>query len=230
MAKITRKNQKIFGSTAGVNQIAEFGSLAAAAPAFTTDPETIQSLSNYLEGWYAAVIGGNSPAIEDMNALCYLYAYQLTYLFQAGVPEWNTSAIYYIGSFASDGTGDIFVSIANDNTGNALTDTTKWRSAFNAQPTAINPATQSPYSVTTADKNKVFLVTTANGAMTFTLPAASVGMTFTVKDISGSTDLYPITIDPNGSDTVEFLNANFLCDAPYGVWTFIGVSGGWILA
>lgn len=126
MAKITRKNQKIFGSAAGTDQIAEFGSLAAGVPAFTTDPETIQALSNYLTGWYGAVIGSNSPAIEDMNALCYLFAYQLAYVLQAGVAEWDDSTTYYIGSMVTDGAGGLYISITNANLNNAVTDTTNW--------------------------------------------------------------------------------------------------------
>lgn len=126
MAKITRKNQLIFGSTAGVNQIAEIGSLAAGTPVFSTDPDTIQSLSNYLNGWFDIVIGENSPAIEDMNALCYLYAYQLAYLFQAGVAEWNTSTVYYIGSLVNVA-GVLYSSLTDANTGNnPASDTTNW--------------------------------------------------------------------------------------------------------
>lgn len=126
MAKILRKIAKIFGSTAGVGQIAKFGSLAASSPAFTTDPAVIQSLSEYLSGWFSAVIGGNSPAIEDMNALCYLFAYQIAYIMQTGVPEWNTDTIYFIGSVVNDGTGKLYISNTDNNTGNPVSDTVNW--------------------------------------------------------------------------------------------------------
>lgn len=130
MAKLTRKNQLIFGSTAGTDQLAEFGSLAAGSPVrfngASADPDVIQSLANYLEGWFGAIIGENSPAVEDMNALCFLFAYQLTYLFQAGVAEWNTAAIYYKGSQVNSG-GLTYTSLTDSNTGNAVTDATKWR-------------------------------------------------------------------------------------------------------
>lgn len=126
MAKILRKTQKIFGSSAGPNEIAKFGSLAAGAPAFTTDPAVIQSLVEYLEGWVSSVVGFSNPAIEDMNALFYLYAYQLAYIMQAGVSEWDAGTTYYIGSFASDGLGSIYSSKTNNNTGNALSDPTNW--------------------------------------------------------------------------------------------------------
>lgn len=126
MAKITREVAKIFGSTAGVNQIGQFGSLAAGSPAYSTDPGTIQNLSQWLSGWFEAVIGANSPAIEDMNAFCYVVAYQIAYLMQTGVAEWNSETTYYIGSLANDGLGNTFVSITDDNLNNALTDGANW--------------------------------------------------------------------------------------------------------
>jgi hypothetical protein len=127
MAKITRKLAKIFGSNAGVDQRAVIGSLFAGSSAFSTDPETIQSLSNYLDGWESVVIGGNSPAIEDMNALHFVFAYQLAYLMQTGLPEWNIDTVYYIGSLVNNGTGKIYQSLTDANEGNAVSDTTNWK-------------------------------------------------------------------------------------------------------
>jgi hypothetical protein len=131
MSRLSRYTQQIFGSGAGSNQIAEFGSLAAASPATysgtTITPTIVQSLSNYLSGWFGAVIGGNSPAIEDMNAICYLYAYQLAYVMQLGIAEWDAGTTYYVGSIAQDGTGNIYASLTNSNTNNALSSTANWK-------------------------------------------------------------------------------------------------------
>lgn len=126
MAKIARKFMKIFGSNAGAQQRGVFGSLAAGLPAYSTDPETIQSLSNYEDGWFGAVLGNNSPAIQDMNALQFLFAYQLAYGFQAGIAEWDDATTYYIGSLVNVA-GVVYVSIADDNLNNAVTDITKWQ-------------------------------------------------------------------------------------------------------
>jgi hypothetical protein len=93
--KLSRVTQYIFGSSAGSDEISQFGSLAAGSPEFTTNLATIQSLSQYLEGWFAGVISGNSPAIEDMNALFYLTTTQLSYLFQEGIPEYDSNTVYY---------------------------------------------------------------------------------------------------------------------------------------
>jgi len=98
MAKITRATQKLFGSTASANQMATYGSYAAGSPArfsgSTITPALIQSLSNYLQGWFGAVVGANAPTIEDMNSLCYLFAYQLGYILQEGVAEWDAGTTF----------------------------------------------------------------------------------------------------------------------------------------
>jgi hypothetical protein len=115
--KIVRKLQKLFGSTAPSTDIGKFGSLAAGAPATSTDPDIIQSLPNYLQGWKGAVIGGNSPAIEDVNAIDFLFARQLAYIFQNGIPEWDTATEYFINSYVSRN-GNIFKSLTDNNISN----------------------------------------------------------------------------------------------------------------
>lgn len=138
MSKLARITQKIFGSAAGLDEIAKFGSLSAGTPAFTTDPTVIQSLSNYLQGWFAAVIGNNSPAIEDMNALFFLCTYQLAQSFQDGVPSWDGGTTYYTGGFVSYN-GDLYKSITDTNLNNLPTDPTNWR-IYNGTPSgAILP-------------------------------------------------------------------------------------------
>lgn len=136
MAKIARKQAKIFGSSAGALEIGKFGSLAAGSIAYTTDPDTIQALTEYLEGWFSAIIGSNSPAIEDMNALCYLFAYQIAYILQAGIAEYNSTTTYYIGSMVNSA-GVIYMSLTDTNTGNAVTDSTKWTAPL--LPGALTP-------------------------------------------------------------------------------------------
>lgn len=149
MAKITRKTALIFGISAGINQIAEFGSLAAGTPVFTTDPAVIQSLSNYLGGWFNAVVGGNSPAIEDMNALCYLFAYQIAYGMQAGIPEWDAGTTYYINSLVQSG-GVIYMSRTDTNLNNAVTSAANW-GGF-GQPGVITPlAASGSFTVATGN-------------------------------------------------------------------------------
>lgn len=130
MARLARYTQQLFASTAGVNQIAEFGAFAAGSPGntysgSTITPAIIQTLANYLQGWFAAVEGAYSPAIEDMNALFYLGFYQLCYGYQAGVPEWDSATTYYTGSIVQS-SGVMYVSIVDTNLNQAITDSTKW--------------------------------------------------------------------------------------------------------
>lgn len=131
MAKITRQTAKIFGSTATSGEIAQFGSLAASAPVTysgsTATPALVQALGNWLTGWFAGVEGANSPAIEDLNAYCYVMAYQMAYQMQAGIAEWDAGTTYYIGSLAQDSTGNIYVSITDTNLNNALSVTADWQ-------------------------------------------------------------------------------------------------------
>lgn len=130
MSKLTRKDQKIFGETAGGESISVFGSLAANNPAYSTDPDQIQS-AEYSGGWESAVIGQASPAMEDRNALDYLYSRQLGYLYQQGIAEYSATQTYYKGSIVSSFDADagnllLYYSLIDDNTGNALDDDTKW--------------------------------------------------------------------------------------------------------
>lgn len=130
MSKITRKNQKIFAgdvSTSGV--ISQFGSLKAALPNYSSDLDVIQSLDAWGEGWASAVISSHFPAVQDLNALYYVLTKQISYLMQAGIPEWNAATTYYIGSFVSAPNGSdraIFISVADTNLNQSLNNTAKW--------------------------------------------------------------------------------------------------------
>lgn len=136
MARLSRVTQTIFASLAGLDQIAEFGSLAQGSPAFTTDPAAAQT-ATFAAGWFSAVLGNNSPAMEDVNALFFVVTYQLAYLMQLGVPEWNSTTTYYIGSLVQDGTGKTYVSRTDSNTNNTLSSATNWKAVGGAIMTAL---------------------------------------------------------------------------------------------
>lgn len=130
MAKLPRFTQKLFASLASSNQLSQFGSYAAGSPVeysgSTVTPTLIQNLSNFLTGWYGAVIGNNAALLQDMNSICYLFAYQISYLFQSGIPEWDAGTTYYTGSLVNSA-GTIYASITDTNLGNALSDITNWK-------------------------------------------------------------------------------------------------------
>lgn len=152
MAKLARYFQKLFGSTASVNQISQFGSLAAGTPArysgATITPALVQNLGNFLQGWNSAQVGAGNPAIEDMNSLCYLFAYQLSYLMQSGIAEWDSSTAYYIGSLVNDGTGGIYASLVDNNTNHAVTDATRWNLIAGGTSSIISSSSSSTFATT----------------------------------------------------------------------------------
>lgn len=119
MPKLARKSAKLFAenATATAGGIAQFGSLAAGTPNYSKDPDVIQGLSQYADGWSAAVLGTKSPALEDRNALDYLLSYQQAYIMQHGVPEWLSTETYYEHSYVVDSNGELRVSTIDNNIG-----------------------------------------------------------------------------------------------------------------
>lgn len=77
-----------------------------------------------------------------------------------------------------------------------------------------------PYTVLTSDNNKVLLINTT-APRTINLPPATDLICFKVKDISGLAGINPITIVPNGSDTIDGLAAAFALRVNRGAWEFI---------
>lgn len=112
MANITRALMKIFGDAAATGQFAQWGSLAAGAPIFTKDAETIQNLTQYDNGLFPVIASGaEPPRAEDFNALFYLFAYQLSYLFQKGIPQWDDATEYYADISYCQVGGEIYQAI-----------------------------------------------------------------------------------------------------------------------
>ena len=75
-----------------------FGSKYNGSPLSSTDPDSIQDLSNpassWLSGWSKAVVSSQAPCMEDMNGVMYVLSYMTKYLYQTGIPEWNSSEDY----------------------------------------------------------------------------------------------------------------------------------------
>jgi len=121
MAKQPRKNLTLFGGSGATGNFGQFGSQAASAPLTTKDIDTIQLLGAWANGWQDAVALGNAPYLQDMNSAMYVAFYELFYLFQEGIPEWNTNTTYWIGSYVKKtGTNELYASLIDNNTANAL--------------------------------------------------------------------------------------------------------------
>lgn len=204
---------KVFGGNAGFQQIAQIGSLAAGTPVYSIDPDVLQALSNYVDGWFDVTIGNNSPAIEDMNALCYLYAYQLAYILQTGVAEWNATTNYFTNSMVSSG-NQVYVSLIDNNLNNAVT-TANWAVLAPSNVHLVDPSTDSPYTMTKADNGKIFMVDSTTAAMVFTLPDPTVdaNFNFQVIDSGGNSAVNNITVNPHASEKINGLSSFILSSA-----------------
>lgn len=117
MAKITRATQTIFGGTGAVSDFGEFGSLALGSPTTTKSPSLIQSLTAWGLGWSFATIGSLIPAYQDMNSVHYLAFYQICYLLQMGIAEYDSGTTYYINSIVQFN-GAQYQSLTDANIGN----------------------------------------------------------------------------------------------------------------
>lgn len=133
MSKLPVKLLNLFGGAlAPSGNIAQFGSLAAGSAAFSNDPAVIQALSAWVNGLAASLIntggGQASPTLEDLNGVIYVLSYQLAYLKQQGVAEWDPTVTYFTHSIAMDpSTGALYVSKVDNNTNNALSNATFWQ-------------------------------------------------------------------------------------------------------
>lgn len=127
MAKILVSAQKVFGgSLSASGNIAKFGSLAAGAAAYSLDPAVIQALAQYGLGWDAATVGNASPALQDRNALDYLFSRQIAYQQQIGLTEWAATINFADGAWCQNGAGVAYVSQGADNLNHLLSDTNWW--------------------------------------------------------------------------------------------------------
>ena len=143
MAKVPRRTAVLFGTQAADNQVAAaFGDFANGTPATTSgpaaDPTLIQSLIIWAQGWFNAVVADNAPTTEDMNAICLVFAWQIYYMLQTGIPEWDAGTNYFTGSVAQDGAGNVYVSLIDNNLNNALSDGAAWTPGFAAGGTSAS--------------------------------------------------------------------------------------------
>ena len=129
MARLTREQLRLFGSTGATSYFGEFGSKAAGSPVTTKDITTIQDLDAWVNGLQEACVtaadGSKAPFLEDLNSMQFVHSYQQSYLFQEGIPEWETNVVYYKGSVvkkinATAGAIELYCSLTDSNTGNAL--------------------------------------------------------------------------------------------------------------
>lgn len=129
MAKIVRYNGNLqaFASAAPGTERTIFGDVTQA------NDLTSQINADFLRGW--GIVGpSDQPALEDFNGAMYTHGQLLAYLHQVGVPEYNATQEYHIGSITNSGSS-LYVSRTNNNTGNTpATSPANWRDLDNASP------------------------------------------------------------------------------------------------
>lgn len=129
MARLTRKNIKVFAGNANNNGV--FGSLQANNPTTTNDIEQLQALSAWGEGWNAATETSEElPPLEEIQGVTYVTTYQQAYIMQEGIPEWAATVTYYKGCLTKAVTSTgfrIYNSLTDNNVNHVLTDTTNWK-------------------------------------------------------------------------------------------------------
>ena len=171
MARLTRKNIKVFAGSATNNGV--FGSAQANNPTTTNDVEQIQTLSAWSEGWDSATMTGEKlPPLEEFQGVQYVTTYQQAYIMQEGMPEWAASVTYYKGSLTKEVTPTgfkIYSSLTDNNTGNLLSDTANWKKVMDSDegyafPSDITTALNAKFQVVTTlptptDPNTFYFVT-----------------------------------------------------------------------
>ena len=133
--KIPRISFKQFGVNANsASDICEFGTPATGSPVYTNNITTLQSSSAWLSGWAAETIASNRPFLEDMNAVCAVFAYMIAYQFQAGVPEYDSGTTYYTNSIVNY-SGILYTSLVDNNIGNTPAIGSYWTTTIQSEVT-----------------------------------------------------------------------------------------------
>ena len=116
MSKLTRQTMLWFGSSSDSSSVGVFGSIAPGGPGATYSKviSTIQSLPAWGSGWKAEVVSPLRPAIQDFNAVDYVFSYGICYLHQMGIPEWDAGTVYYQDSYCQVA-GIIYYSLQDTN-------------------------------------------------------------------------------------------------------------------
>lgn len=201
MARLTRKTLTLFANGASNN--GQFGSAQASAPLTSSDPSVIQGLAAWASGWISAVIGGQKlPPLEEFQGVQYVHSYMSSYLFQEGIPEYDSGTTYYTNSIVkSPGTYQLYGSKINSNTGNALTNTSDWQFLVDLSNV---PGVEAAYGLTTNVSN-AYSVTTS--------PAVTVlatGQIFSIKFNAANTGAATLNVGGSGATSITSRDGNAL--------------------
>lgn len=127
MSKLERKHLKVFAKDASLDEVNQFGAIKVE----TKDIEEIQALEAWNDGWTKNIVGTNLfPTLQARNGVDYVLSYQTAYILQEGIPEWNNTTEYNVGSVVKvfDGTtARLYTSLQDNNIGNVVTRQEYWK-------------------------------------------------------------------------------------------------------
>lgn len=132
MGTLTRQTQKVFAGNANAGQIAIMGTMKTGIPQYDTSLANLQS-AEYQLGWADAILNDKAPYLEEMNGVQYGFSYQIAYLLQEGIPEYDANTAYSLNSIVKVINGNelmfyhpIQLDANNECKGHALSDTNWW--------------------------------------------------------------------------------------------------------
>lgn len=119
MPKITRKTAKLFAASAAGTDVEQFASFTLnGVPTYTTSPAVIMASPAWTLGWSATQFDGQfAPYFQDRNGVDLVFFYQIAYLLQQGIAEYDAGTNYFTRSVVQSG-GGIYISLQDNNAGN----------------------------------------------------------------------------------------------------------------
>lgn len=124
MANLGFKLLKLFAADALNN--GQFGSAQLGTKVLSDDPDVLQALPAWENGWLAAVISGQRlPTLEEMQAVQFVLSYGVTGQQQWGIWPWSAEQTYGTGSITNAG-GVLYKSLQDDNINHAPDSSPLW--------------------------------------------------------------------------------------------------------
>lgn len=124
---LDRKYQKIFGgSLTPTGNISVYGTKKEGNVSYSDNLDLIQS-NNWLLGMIGGTSSDKAPYLQDLNGIFYTITKQLAYIFQAGIPEWESQTEYFANkSFVSYG-GNIYIALQDNTNKQPNTELAYWQ-------------------------------------------------------------------------------------------------------
>ena len=223
-----RFTPKLFGETASATgndpEIAQFGSALAGTYLGTSDPETIQNLPAWANGFISAVTPSEQfPPLPETTGALKVFSYLINTLCQQGVAQYDSGTDYYSNNWCSYNV-KLYRCLADNTTNTLPTDTTKWECLNNLIDGQWTSKTQTLSNNISTGTSTINLGTSGAGALNYlpddnnkymvyyNLNVASKSNNYTEVYINGDIAIYS---DSYASSNVENKSTNgiFIVDS-----------------